>query len=90
MNEKEKTEIVSRARSIQQGESAEIGEIQKDLAEACTEEANLFTARGYGGYIHSGEIKALRETQIEAAQRIISLSSRGAQLRTVAARTVDS
>jgi hypothetical protein len=76
MNEKEKAEAISRAARLQQGESEDIKELQEELKEACNEEAKLYTARGYGGYITTGEVQALRQAQEEFAERITELRSR--------------
>lgn len=76
MNEKEKAEAISRAARLQQGESEEIKELQEQLKEACAEEAKLYTARGYGGYITTDEVQALREAQEEFAEQITKLRQR--------------
>lgn len=57
-----KTEVVSGPGSIQRGPRREI-EILEELAFAAKKEAEQFTARGYGGYIESGELAKQRDYQ---------------------------
>lgn len=76
MNEKEKAEAISRARKVQPNEGPEIKDSQKELEENLAEEARLYTARGYGGYINTGEIEAIRFTTEELCQTIERLRNR--------------
>lgn len=76
MNEKtpkQKAEALRRARTVQQNESPEIKAAQKDLEENVQVEDFLYARRGYGGYIKTEEIQAIRETTEEIVARIEEL-----------------
>lgn len=77
MNEKEKAQAIDRALKIQPNESPEVKELQKGLQENIAEESRLYAARGYGGYISTGEIEAIRKTTQDYFEQIERIRSRG-------------
>jgi len=71
MSEKEKAEALRRARTVQPGEShSKIPGWQKELAENEAHEAELYAHRGYGGYIDTEQIEAIRATTQELVANI--------------------
>lgn len=73
MSEKEKAKAVLRARSVQPNESSEIKSLQEIIEENEAHEAQLYAQRGYGGYINSEHIEAIRKATWEAVQKIEAL-----------------
>jgi len=62
VNEKSQTQTVTGPRSVQRdaGPQSRI-EREKEIAALKDEEEKLFTGRGYGGYIDTDRLRALRE-----------------------------
>jgi len=62
VNEKTQTQTVAGPRSVQRDASPQSRiEREKEIAALKGEEEKLFTARGYGGYIDTDRLNALRE-----------------------------
>lgn len=70
MNEKQKAEALRRAREIQPGEGSEVKEFQTVIKETEAREAELYAGRGYGGYINTSHIEAIRKDREEAVTEI--------------------
>lgn len=70
MNEKEKAETLARPGGLQRPQESSD---EKTVRECKAKEAQLYAARGYGGYINTEEINELREKQKAAQDRITEL-----------------
>jgi len=70
VNEKNQAQALSRARKIQPDEGSEIKEAQAVIEENVKAEEELFTLRGYGGYIKTEHLQAIRATRDEAIDTV--------------------
>jgi len=68
--EKIKAEALRRARTLQPGEGSPIEGWQKIIEENEAHEAQLYAQRGYGGYINSEQLEAIRQTTQELVENI--------------------
>jgi len=60
MSEEQKTKTISGAAGLQRRPEIEV---LKEIAACEEDEATLFAVRGYGGYINSKEIEAIRQAK---------------------------
>jgi hypothetical protein len=72
--EKKKAEAVRRASTLQRGEEGSPIESAIEIVkEQVAAEAELYAKRGYGGYIKTEHIKAIRATRDEAVEKVEKL-----------------
>ena len=70
----EKTKAVAGTGGLQRAESSEV-KAHRQIIEECNQaEAQLYASRGYGGYIKTEHLDALRAARIEAQHKLKQLT----------------
>lgn len=71
MNEKKETQVVGGTGSLQRSPQSQVQEqvenLEAQIKSLEAQEAQLFAARGYGGYIHTAALNGIRDA-IQAAK----------------------